>query len=89
MSLKKLWEYAGWVVSAYTVYHQVSTLNQIKNEFYSSLTPDQQARLDSLTNTVKQAVVPPALLQTPGQSVSNTTLAVQSVAPITQLKAGT
>lgn len=69
-ALKKAWEFSGWLVAAYAVYNQLSTMNKMKNELYTQLTPDEQAIWDKI------AKVPKAV-------AASTTAYVESVVPKT------
>lgn len=61
---KKIWDYAGWFVAVYTIYNQFKTLNQAKDEFYSTMEPSQQARWDAIFGKPANAtpVTPAAIL---------------------------
>lgn len=56
--LKKLWSYSGWIVGAYTIYVHIKTLDQLRKEVYSSLSPEQKAKVDDLVGKVKQEIPP-------------------------------
>ena len=40
------WEIVGVIVGGYAIYQKLLTLNQAKNDFYSSLSPDHQVLWD-------------------------------------------
>jgi|GEM_PF-4158137 len=76
--MKKLWEYSGWIVGAYTIYSHLQTLKKVKDEVYSSLSPEQQKRLDTIMGQVKKEVA-----QIPGANM------VMAEPTIVQLTSGT
>jgi hypothetical protein len=55
--MKKLfasaWKYSGWLVAGYTIYSQVKTMNTMKDELYSNLTPEEKAIWDRVTRAPK------------------------------------
>jgi hypothetical protein len=42
--LKRAWDLSGWIVGGYTIWRQLKAMSEAKNEFYMSLSPEQQAQ---------------------------------------------
>lgn len=81
---KKIWEYSGWFVAAYTVYQHVKTLAAAKDEFYLNMEPSQQARWDAIFGKPKVAALPSPMLAPPLATVA------KKVPPtLTQVVSGT
>lgn len=45
---RKIWDAAGWLVTGYAIYRQLKGMNEIKNEYYLTLSPEQQAQWDKV-----------------------------------------
>lgn len=44
----RAWNLATWTVTVYTVYKQLQTLSEMKDELYSTLSPEQQAEWNKI-----------------------------------------
>lgn len=49
--INRAWNLATWTVTVYTIYKQLQTLGEMKNELYTTLTPEQQAEWNRIFGT--------------------------------------
>lgn len=45
---KRAWDAAGWLIGGYTVYRQLKTMDEAKDELYTNLSPEQRAEWDRI-----------------------------------------
>lgn len=54
---KNLWKYSGWIVAIWSAHKQIQQMNELKNEFYETMGPAEQARWDSIFGRPTATVV--------------------------------
>lgn len=82
---KTAWDNVGWIVGIYTVYKQLQSINEMKNDVYAQLSPSEQSQWDRIFGK-------PGGLQNPFPTAPVVTTGVvtsKTASPITQIKAGT
>lgn len=57
--LKRAWEFAGIALGAFTMYRQLVTLNEMRNEVLANLSPEEQAAWRKYYSTLQTPLVKP------------------------------